>query len=58
VITSDGKNVVEDVWAVLDKIKAFSDKVRNGEWVGGQLVELVCLRCICSTAQNLAQFSP
>ncbi|GAQ90376.1 cytosolic phosphoglucose isomerase [Klebsormidium nitens] len=34
VITSDGKNVVEDVWAVLDKIKAFSDKVRNGEWKG------------------------
>lgn len=30
----DGKNVVEDVWKVLDKIKDFSDKVRNGEWLG------------------------
>lgn len=30
----DGKNVVPDVWEVLDKIKAFTDKVRNGEWLG------------------------
>ena len=30
----DGKDVVPDVHAVLDKIKAFSDKVRNGGWVG------------------------
>ncbi|PNW85188.1 hypothetical protein CHLRE_03g175400v5 [Chlamydomonas reinhardtii] len=30
----DGKDVVPDVWEVLDKIKAFSDKVRNGEWLG------------------------
>jgi glucose-6-phosphate isomerase len=30
----DGKNVVKDVWDVLDKIKDFSDKVRNGEWLG------------------------
>ena len=30
----DGKNVVEDVWKVLDKIKKFSDQVRSGEWVG------------------------
>jgi glucose-6-phosphate isomerase len=29
-----GKNVVPDVWEVLDKIKVFSDKVRNGEWKG------------------------
>jgi hypothetical protein len=34
VIKTDGKNVVPDVWEVLDKIKAFSDKVRNGEWLG------------------------
>mmetsp|Transcript_20351 Transcript_20351/g.56403 ORF Transcript_20351/g.56403 Transcript_20351/m.56403 type:complete len:668 (+) Transcript_20351:173-2176(+) len=33
-IMTDGKNVVPDVWEVLDKIKNFSDKVRNGEWVG------------------------
>lgn len=33
-IISDGKNVVPDVWQVLDKIKEFSDKVRNGSWVG------------------------
>ncbi|KAJ8901915.1 hypothetical protein NDN08_004119 [Rhodosorus marinus] len=30
----DGVNTVELVWGVLDKIKAFSEKVRNGEWVG------------------------
>lgn len=34
VIHSDGKNVVPDVWNVLDKIKEFSDKVRSGSWVG------------------------
>lgn len=31
---SDGKNVVPDVWHVLDKIKAFTEKVRSGSWVG------------------------
>lgn len=30
----NGKNVVPDVWEVLDKIKSFSEKVRNGEWLG------------------------
>ncbi|KAL8508463.1 hypothetical protein ACS0TY_018914 [Phlomoides rotata] len=34
VINSDGKNVVPDVWQVLDKIKDFSDSVRSGAWVG------------------------
>lgn len=34
VINCDGKNVVPDVWSVLDKIKTFSEKVRNGEWLG------------------------
>ncbi len=33
-INADGKNVVPDVWEVLDKIKGFSEKVRNGEWKG------------------------
>ncbi|KAK1422241.1 hypothetical protein QVD17_25213 [Tagetes erecta] len=33
-INGDGKNVVPDVWQVLDKIQEFSDKVRNGSWVG------------------------
>nr|P54234.1 RecName: Full=Glucose-6-phosphate isomerase, cytosolic 1; Short=GPI; AltName: Full=Phosphoglucose isomerase; Short=PGI; AltName: Full=Phosphohexose isomerase; Short=PHI [Clarkia arcuata]CAA61575.1 glucose-6-phosphate isomerase [Clarkia arcuata] len=33
-ICSDGKNVVPDVWNVLDKIKDFSDRVRNGSWIG------------------------
>ncbi|KAI7731282.1 hypothetical protein M8C21_002558 [Ambrosia artemisiifolia] len=33
-INSDGKNVVPDVWQVLDKIREFSDTVRNGSWVG------------------------
>merc|ERR1719456_1660281 len=27
-------NVAPEVWGVLDKIKAFSKKVRNGEWKG------------------------
>ena len=26
--------MVPDVWEVLDKIKAFSDKVRDGKWLG------------------------
>lgn len=34
VIQSDGKNVVPEVWKVLDKIKEFSDSVRSGSWVG------------------------
>ncbi|XP_042016643.1 glucose-6-phosphate isomerase, cytosolic [Salvia splendens] len=34
VINSDGKNVVPDVWQVLDKIKEFSERVRSGAWVG------------------------
>ncbi|XP_057449616.1 glucose-6-phosphate isomerase, cytosolic 1 [Lotus japonicus] len=34
VIQSDGKNVVPEVWSVLDKIKEFSDRVRSGSWVG------------------------
>lgn len=33
-IVVDGKDVVPDVHAVLDKIAAFSEKVRNGEWLG------------------------
>lgn len=33
-VVVDGKNVVPDVWDVLDKIKAFSDRVRSGEWLG------------------------
>ncbi|GKV04829.1 hypothetical protein SLEP1_g16933 [Rubroshorea leprosula] len=34
VICSDGKNVVPDVWNVLDKIRDFSERVRSGSWVG------------------------
>ncbi len=31
----DGRtNVVPEVWEVLDQIKAFTDKVRKGEWLG------------------------
>ena len=33
-IMADGKNVVPDVWEVLDQIKEFSDRVRSGEWRG------------------------
>ena len=31
-IVVDGKDVVPDVHAVLDKMAAFADRVRNGEW--------------------------
>jgi glucose-6-phosphate isomerase len=34
VITVDGKNVVPDVQAVLDKMSAFAERVRRGEWLG------------------------
>lgn len=34
VIQSEGKNVVPDVWQVLDKIRDFSERVRGGSWVG------------------------
>jgi len=33
-ILVDGKNVVPDVHAVLDKMAQFSDNVRNGDWTG------------------------
>src|SRR5262245_64241234 len=33
-ITVDGKNVVPEVHDVLDKMTAFSNRVRNGEWLG------------------------
>ncbi|KAK7409969.1 hypothetical protein VNO78_00417 [Psophocarpus tetragonolobus] len=34
VIQSDGKDVVPEVWKVLDKIQEFSESVRSGTWVG------------------------
>jgi len=34
VIQVDGKNVVPDVYAVLDKMSAFSQRIRSGEWKG------------------------
>ena len=33
-IIVEGKDVVPEVWEVLDKIKGFSEKVRSGEWKG------------------------
>ncbi len=33
-ILVDGKNVVPEVHAVLDKMAAFSDRIRSGEWKG------------------------
>jgi glucose-6-phosphate isomerase len=30
----DGQDVIGDVHAVLDRVKAFTDKVRSGEWLG------------------------
>ena len=39
----DGQDVVSDVHEVLDKMYAFADKVRSGEWVGvtGKRIETV-----------------
>ncbi|MBT2366704.1 glucose-6-phosphate isomerase [Streptomyces sp. ISL-10] len=34
VIEVDGENVVPAVHAVLDKMAAFSDRIRSGEWIG------------------------
>ncbi|WP_371529835.1 glucose-6-phosphate isomerase [Streptomyces sp. NBC_01283] len=34
VVEVDGENVVPGVHAVLDKMSAFADKVRSGEWTG------------------------
>jgi glucose-6-phosphate isomerase len=34
VITVDGQNVVPEVHAVLDKMTAFAERVRRGEWIG------------------------
>ena len=33
-ITLDGKNVVPEVHAILDRMTAFSNRVRSGEWLG------------------------
>jgi len=33
-IDVDGRDVVPDVHAVLDRMNAFADKVRNGDWTG------------------------
>lgn len=30
----EGRNVIDDIWSVLDKIKIFSEKVRGGEFRG------------------------
>ncbi|KAK7316382.1 hypothetical protein VNO77_35386 [Canavalia gladiata] len=46
VIQSDGKNVVPDVWKVLDKIREFSERIRSGSWVGAtgkQLKDVVAI---------------
>src|SRR3954470_21531781 len=33
-LSVDGQNVVQDVHAVLDRMGAFTDRLRNGEWTG------------------------
>jgi len=46
VINVDGKNVVPEVHAVLDAMKAFSEKVRSGSFVGytgKPLTDVVCI---------------
>merc|ERR1712194_663707 len=43
---STGKNVVADVWEVLDAMEEFSNKVRSGEWkghTGKALTDVVCI---------------
>jgi glucose-6-phosphate isomerase len=42
-LTVDGKNVVEDVHAVLDRMGEFTDRLRSGEWTGatGQRISTV-----------------
>eukprot|EP00450_Noctiluca_scintillans_P016366 CAMPEP_0194527592 /NCGR_PEP_ID=MMETSP0253-20130528/63730_1 /TAXON_ID=2966 /ORGANISM="Noctiluca scintillans" /LENGTH=782 /DNA_ID=CAMNT_0039372553 /DNA_START=1 /DNA_END=2349 /DNA_ORIENTATION=- len=45
-VSVNGKNVVPDVWTVLDSIKSFTDKVRSGEWrghTGKALSDVVCI---------------
>ncbi|GHP02636.1 hypothetical protein PPROV_000139200 [Pycnococcus provasolii] len=45
-IVVDGKDVVPDVHEVLEKIKVFSERVRNGEWLGATgkpLTNVVCV---------------
>ena len=37
-----GKNVVPDVHEVLGKMKAFSEKVRSGEWKGATGKKVRC----------------
>jgi glucose-6-phosphate isomerase len=39
-ICCDGKNAVSDVWEVLDKIKDFTNRVRNGTWVSKSSAEV------------------
>jgi glucose-6-phosphate isomerase len=34
VVEVDGRNVVDDVHAVLDRMSAFADRVRSGDWTG------------------------
>ncbi len=45
-IIADGRNVVPDVWSVLDRIADFSERVRSGEWTGAtgkKLRNTVCI---------------
>ena len=46
VINVEGSNVGADVHEVLDKIKDFSDRVRNGEWVGHTGLPLTDVVCV------------
>jgi len=46
VVNVDGKNVVPEVWKVLDGMKAFSESVRAGAWkgfTGKTLTDVVCI---------------
>ena len=47
-ILVDGENVVPQVHAVLDKMAAFSNRVRSGEWKGatGKRIRNVINRCV------------
>lgn len=46
VVMVDGKNVVTDVWATLDAMRSFSDRVRAGDfkgYTGKKLTNVICI---------------
>ena len=46
--TVDGADVVPGVYAVLDAVRAFTDKLRSGEWKVRRVDLCVSLSSVCS----------